>query len=262
MTRAERMARFLSRVDRDGPVMRCELRACWVWTGGRLPRGYGSYRWPEERIYLAHRASWILHVGAIRRGLLVLHRCDNPSCVNPDHLYLGSAKDNTRDARDRGRLATGARHGLRRHPEAIARGQRQGSARLSETAVAEIRQLYDAHGETCSSLAERYGVSRATIERVANGKLWGHVPSARMRRGKPRRERLSDAQKEEICSAYERGGVTRGFLAGLYGVSKTRVGDLLQARGVYRGWARGLERDCEEGRALVTCARRDRSRAR
>jgi hypothetical protein len=75
---------------------------CWLWTGSPVGIGYGRIR-ANGRHWLAHRASWRVHRGRIPRGRCVLHRCDTPACVNPDHLFLGSLKDNAQDALRKGR---------------------------------------------------------------------------------------------------------------------------------------------------------------
>jgi len=81
--------RLWSRVDRSGD--------CWVWTGQRLPAGYGQLRCGGRRRIYTHRLAWTLAYGEIPAGLFVLHRCDNPPCCNPAHLWLGDAGDNIRD---------------------------------------------------------------------------------------------------------------------------------------------------------------------
>ena len=87
--------RFWSKVDRSGD--------CWEWMAYRLPKGYGTMRIANRRKGLAHRISWEIHFGPIPTGMHVLHKCDNPPCVNPDHLMLGTAADNIHDMVDKGR---------------------------------------------------------------------------------------------------------------------------------------------------------------
>lgn len=94
-------------------VQRGDDAACWLWTGRIDPAGYGKFS-----SWRAHRLMYERHAGQIPDGLVVCHRCDNPSCVNPAHLFVGTQGDNMRDASAKGRLRTGASHPMR-HPEVV-----------------------------------------------------------------------------------------------------------------------------------------------
>lgn len=96
--------RFFENVDKNGPTI-VESR-CWVWTRARNKDGYGYFR--TETQTLAHRTSWELNNGVVAPGLFVLHRCDNPPCVNPAHLFEGTAADNMRDKMQKGRFYNGS----------------------------------------------------------------------------------------------------------------------------------------------------------
>lgn len=136
---------------------------CWLWTGAQCGsgatnrHGYGQ-TWFNGRLCKTHRLAYELTHGAISRGLHVLHRCDNPPCINPEHLYLGTHQQNMRD-RD-------ARH--RRTP---ARGERHGRAKLTEQDVTEIRRLLQS-GHTQTSIAPKFGVSQRTISFIERGEHW------------------------------------------------------------------------------------------
>ncbi|MEQ1573098.1 MAG: HNH endonuclease signature motif containing protein [Vicinamibacterales bacterium] len=131
---------------------------CWLWTGcARNRRDYGGFSF-RGRLMGAHVVSWILHRGEVPGGLCVLHHCDVPRCVNPDHLWLGTNADNNTD-RDR--------KGRRRQ----VRGEGCSFAKLTEEAVLYIRSS----GETLEALADRYGVTPCTIQEARAGTTWGHV---------------------------------------------------------------------------------------
>lgn len=114
----------------------------------------------------AHRLSWELHNGPIPPGLVVCHKCDNPPCVNPDHLFLGTQGDNLRDRDAKGK------HNVRLHPE-LERGERNPNSRLSAVQISEIRRL--ASDNSQRGLGRMFGVSGTQIRRILSGEQWGHV---------------------------------------------------------------------------------------
>jgi len=143
---------------------------CWLWIASRNIHGYGQLRLGGRsgRPVGAHRIGYILANGAIEPGLDVLHRCDNPPCVRPDHLRLGTAAQNLRDAATKGRLPLGPRGNA-------PIGERNGHARLTTAAVRDIRARYQIRSATPTELAEEFGVSPSTVWRVIYGTTWGHV---------------------------------------------------------------------------------------
>jgi hypothetical protein len=151
---------FWKRVNRNGPVVRPELGECWEWTGNVVGNGYG--RWVEDgRLWSAHRYAWFRVFGKVPT-LCILHKCDNRICVRPEHLFEGTRSENTADMVAKGRAATGTRNG---------------SARLTEAEIPEIRGAL-ASGATLQSLADEYGVCIDTISKIKLGRTWRHVPSA------------------------------------------------------------------------------------
>jgi hypothetical protein len=155
--------RFLSKVviTDDG---------CWNWTAALMPgTGYGVFFMNKKNVY-AHRVAWQLFKGEIAGGLFVLHDCDNKKCVNPEHLHLGTHKDNMREGVVRGRFPRGDAHNRRLHPECVPRGEAHWRARLSNADVAKIRQLYASGGWTCKTLGEEFGVTAEHIWGIITGK--------------------------------------------------------------------------------------------
>lgn len=166
--------RFWAKVDRYGPVVRAELGPCWTWMGGKSGGGYGYFTFSvtsPRRGMVAHRAAWILSNGEIDDRTLCCHKCDNPSCVNPAHIFLGTQLDNRRDCASKGRAANGDRNGARLNPE-TRRGENNGNAKLTVESVREIRT---ATGAPLNDLATRFGVSCALVSRIRLGKAWRHV---------------------------------------------------------------------------------------
>ncbi len=136
---------------------------CWLWIACKATCGYGRFNF-RGRINNAHRVSWIITNGEIPNGLWVLHKCDVRLCVNPNHLYLGTAKDNAHDKE------------LRNPPlkyRATMFGETHPGAKLTECNVKEIRSLYPLM--TQRALAERFGVRRGTIVSVLRRENWSHI---------------------------------------------------------------------------------------
>lgn len=160
---------------------------CWLWTGERDANGYGLTS-KGKYADRAHRLSYILSHGEITDGLWVLHRCDNPPCVRPDHLWLGTAKDNTADMIKKGRKAIlrGENHWSRSHPESVRRGERHphwggcplvrgelhGMAKLTLASVEEMRARYRQGGCTLKGLAAEYGVNPENVSLIVRCRIW------------------------------------------------------------------------------------------
>ena len=130
---------------------------CWLWTGANS-RGYGTLR-VAGRSYLATRLMWAWTVGPIPEGMYICHRCDNPPCVNPDHLFVGTPAENNADAVSKGRVPSPS--------------QRR-NVKLNEATVSLIRRRHAA-GERSVALAEEYGISRDHVSRISRGARWKAV---------------------------------------------------------------------------------------
>ena len=134
---------------------------CWLWGAGCDRYGYGNF-WFEGRTVSAHRFAYELYVGPIPDGLHVCHTCDIPSCVNPDHLWLGTNQENTQDKVDKGRLV-------------ISRGEAHGGAKLTTFDVCLIRELVAKKELTQREAARSWGVHPVTISEICRRKKWAHV---------------------------------------------------------------------------------------
>jgi hypothetical protein len=171
--RAKFEARFWKYVDKNGPVHPVLGTACWDWTGGRDPDGYGITT-IQRRSRRVPRVACELADGPVPDGLQVLHRCDRPCCLRRDHLFLGTHAENHADKAAKGRGPSGDRSGSRKHPERLARGERVGLAKLTAEQVTAIRLAAGA-GVSVRILIERYGVSEFAIRSVIACKTWAHV---------------------------------------------------------------------------------------
>lgn len=178
---------------------------CWIWQTGKVC-GYGQFsirRFP----FRAHRVAYFLHYGVNPTELNVCHNCpdgDNPACVNPNHLFLGTHQDNVADRVKKGRTASGDNNGKRTHPEKIMtgndhwskihperlargeksgkytkpectpRGEKHGMSKLTASDIPLMRQLYK-EKHTQWEIAKRFNVTQATISRILLGEAWKHV---------------------------------------------------------------------------------------
>lgn len=169
--------RFLRFVDRTaGPDQ------CWRYIGGRDPKGYGIFSLRGKPIR-SNRMAYLLWIGPIGPDLCVCHSCDNPSCCNPAHLWLGTQRENTHDKIAKGRArygepfnrARGDRHGSRTKPESVKRGETHGAAKVNDAIVRQIRAEYAVGNTSTVKLAEKFGIHFSTVARIVNRKRWSHV---------------------------------------------------------------------------------------
>jgi hypothetical protein len=132
---------------------------CWEWTGSTDANGYGRLN-VEGRPILAHRISWQLHRHGITPEQHVLHRCDNPRCVRPEHLFLGDQAANNADMKAKGRFKPG-----------VSRGEDHGGAVLDESDIRAIRASKNAPQQ----IADKFGISRRHVRDIRAGRVWKHI---------------------------------------------------------------------------------------
>lgn len=133
------------------------MSGCWLWDGCWNEHGYGTIN-VERKPTLAHRVSYTLHIGPIPEEMNVLHRCDLPCCVNPDHLFIGTQGDNVHDMERKNRSY---------HPF----GENHGRAKLTETEVLSIRSDY----RSAYALSKIYPVSSFVILQIRKRRIWKHI---------------------------------------------------------------------------------------
>lgn len=215
--------------------------SCWEWTGCRGSGNYGRINVGGTEVALSSRVSWVVHNGTIPDGLCVLHKCDNPPCVNPHHLFLGTMDDNTKDMFSKGRAARSV-------------GECSGNSKMSTELVLEIRRKFATEHIRKSELARMFCVAGPTISQIVNRVTWRHVPAVDYPPKQPKpvkvkaprqypsgkdhhsykhpenvargeragRSKLTADQVVAIRLASENGETTR-VLASAYGVSSTAI---------------------------------------
>ena len=139
-------------------VIKGDSGECWIWTGALNEKGYGILGRGRRGMGTerAHRVSWMIHFGPIPKGLFVCHKCDNPQCTNPEHLFLGTVYENNADMLAKGRNVKGE----------------CSYSKLSLDQVREIRSRYKPGKITQLALAKEYGVSRSLIGLIVKGERW------------------------------------------------------------------------------------------
>lgn len=147
--------------ERRNIVNRSLNTPCWEWTGAKNKRGYGTIGYLGKYVRI-NRISYMLFRGIVPRSMEVCHKCDNPKCFNPDHLFLGTHTDNMRDAFSKGRIP-------------IHKGEASGASKLTEKQVRIIRKLYVPFTNSRHTLSKRFNVHGDTVVLAATGKTWSHL---------------------------------------------------------------------------------------
>ncbi len=155
----------------------CTREECWIWHGGLFSNGYGQFRWGRRKVK-AHRFIWQLLFGPIPQGKIICHTCDNPKCVNPNHLFLGTHKDNTQDMLKKGRAGDGGSKTKRE--TGISRGANNPAAKIKPDIVKKIRywlrrgyNYTDVQDELKSQ--DKISLSKSQIANIKYRRSWSHV---------------------------------------------------------------------------------------
>lgn len=178
--------RFWSKVDKNGPEpdqavpQYAGLGACWLWTAACNSHGYGQLGIAGMGMQSAHRLSYQLCVGEIphtesAHGTCVLHKCDNPLCVNPAHLRLGSNRENIQDAAAKQRMRKGDTHPARIYSGHILRGERAVGSIVTTAQVKELRMMHAAKRHTQKALALIFGIKVGHVNDIVRRRTWQHV---------------------------------------------------------------------------------------
>lgn len=152
--------RFLSKINKNGAIhpYNPELGHCWEWQASRSKKGYGHFYF-EGVCWQTHRLSWVFTNGNIPNGLFVLHSCDNPACVRPDHLFLGTNDDNMKDMVSKGRSGS-------------YRGEESSNVKLTQQQVDEIRKRYAKGDIYQRDLGAEYGINQSHVSKIIRGDIW------------------------------------------------------------------------------------------
>lgn len=199
---------------------------CWEWLAARTHFGHGKIMvCPETKSFApAHRVAYSLYVGTIPEGMVVRHKCDNPGCVNPKHLVVGTQKDNARDALYRGRLQN----------RVVGTGENHGHAKFTDEEVNEMR-VFRAQGKTTVEIAEIFGATQSYVSKVCRGEsrnspLKGQSSFVRNRRSQQvgdARRKVTPEMKSKILELFSN-GKTHQQIADAVGLTQGHVSVVLQ----------------------------------
>lgn len=153
---------FWSYVDKNSQANNPD--DCWTWIAGKDRDGYGAFALSQHKKVKAHRYSYLLTYGDLPSNMHVCHKCDNPTCVRPDHLFLGTDADNIKDMMDKQR-------------NVVLRGSKSGRAKLTEDQVEEVKKFIGilSPKELAEKFSEKYNVAKGTIDNITYNRTWKHI---------------------------------------------------------------------------------------
>lgn len=219
--------RFLAKVNKTN--------TCWLWAAYKDKKGYGRFSYKRadgvQRMITAHRVAYTLYKGHIPKDLFVCHTCDNPPCVNPDHLFLGTNDDNVKDKMKKGRhVAAGTHCG-----KAAISGENNSQARLTELVIRKIRVTAKHSKTSYKALGKMYGVSFQQISDIVRCKRWKHLPGIPCDKRTVEGEnnghaKLTELQVRKIRVLWKHCGISQAVLARKYGVWGQQISRIVNRR--------------------------------
>jgi len=195
-----------------------DANECWIWCSTKDRNGYGIFSFGGE-VYRAHRIAYELSNGAFPARMLVCHYCDNPACVNPNHLFIGTQKENMSDCASKGRKPSFC-------------GEKNSRHKVTALQVEQIRREYSRGGVTQKELGCKYGISRGGLARIIRGATW-RIESFDIGVGKISyygKRKLSKIQADEIRRKYSTQNTTLKTLAKEYNVCAGTVRNILKGK--------------------------------
>lgn len=201
-------------------VKKSDCQSCWNWIGCKNKSGYGQFKMNKKQIG-AHRLSYSIYKGEIKYGLFVMHTCDNPSCVNPNHLMVGTPLDNVKDRDNKGRC-------VHIFGDAVSnKGSKNGNSKLDEEKIFDIIYDYSNTNKTIAKIALTYGVGESTIMSIISGNTWNYLEKDLIKR---RNSKANYEMAQLIRNIYKLKRHTMKDISKIFGISYTAVNDIINCR--------------------------------